>query len=97
LNVASSPVVHLRQALSSANFWVSFVLLRASNSTTYGLNDIILPRFGWGGATVSNYPTGAYFYVPTTVELSSLAYAGVAGSTVCRAMVEAVPNETVSE
>lgn len=31
------------------------------------------------------------------MDLSALAYAGVAGSTVCRAMVEAVPGETVSE
>jgi len=97
LNVAGSPVVHLRQALSSANFWVSYVLLRTSNSTLFGINSVLLPRFGWGGANTSNYPTGAYFYVPTTVELSTLSYQGISGSTVCRSMVEQVPAEIVSE
>jgi len=68
-----------------------------SNATTYGLNVIILPRFGWGGAGVTNVPTNALYYIPTTVDLSALAYQGVSGSTVCRAMVEGVPAETVTE
>jgi len=46
---------------------------------------------------VGTVPTGALYYIPTTLDLSALAFQGVSGSTVCRAMVESAPNETVPE